>query len=273
MKYNVIDKLNQLIPVTLNTDDIRARLHTVLDELGTIYSYIVYAKYKNGKLSHWQIEYQISQTDKYNTLKTDNVVDEILKIIALHNEDKVVEAIGFKQPDINVQLQLFDNLIDKLASSQCKQWPQLDYNEAKQLCRITMLRLYNKGYYLHSALLKRCYNNDVLYYFRKRKHDANNVSLEELMYPDDEGMSVVDTIVDEQEELNKEEKEHDEFIKIVFEQVKDLIIELIGERQFNDLMRDYGNQHTTPWSRKKMMQLKDTFRTMGLNWAAFNKYR
>lgn len=275
MAENITNKLVQRISVNHTDEEIKSQLHTVLDELETIYSYLIYAKYKAEKLVCWQIEYTISQTDKYNTLHSCIVVEEIFAILKESNEKKVSNVIGYKQPSLDIQIELFEPLINKLALKQTQRWPQIEYEDACQICRMTMLNLYRKGYYLHSTLVERCYNNDILSSIRKDKNKPEIISIDKVVHNDGDNtpLTIGDMLPDTQAEEDAEQKDAEEFIQLVFGQVKEIIVELIGERQFEQLMRDYGNKHTTSWSRKKMQQLKDKFKQMGINWESFNRYR
>lgn len=275
MAENITNKLVQRISVNHTDEEIKSQLHTVLDELETIYSYLIYAKYKAEKLVCWQIEYTISQTDKYNTLHSCIVVDEIFAILKESNEKKVSNVIGYKQPSLDIQIQLFEPLINKLALKQIQRWPQIEYEDACQICRMTMLNLYRKGYYLHPTLVERCYNNDILSSIRKDKNKPEIISIDKVVHHDGDNtpLTIGDMLPDTQAEEDAEQKDAEEFIQLVFGQVKEIIVELIGERQFEQLMRDYGNKHTTSWSRKKMQQLKDKFKQMGINWESFNRYK
>lgn len=274
MADNITNKLVQRISVKHTDEEIKSQLHAVLDELETIYSYLIYAKYKDEKLVCWQIEYTVSQTDKYNTLHSCIIIDEIFSILKESREKKVSNVIGYRQPCIDIQIQLFEPLINKLVLKQCQRWPQLEFDDASQICKMTMLNLYRKGYYLHSALVERCYNNEILMSIRKDKNKPEIVSIDKVIHNDGDNcpLTVGDILRDVDAEEEEDRKDDEDFIKLVFGQVKEIIVELIGERQFDQLMRDYGNKHTTSWSRKKMQQLKDKFKKMGINWESFNKY-
>lgn len=275
MADNVTNKLVQRISVKHTDDEIKRQLHAVLDELETIYSYLIHAKYEAEKLIGWQIEYTVSQTDKYNTLHSFVIVDEIFAILKESNEKKVSNVIGYKQPSLDIQIQLFEPLINKLALKQCQRWHQLEFDDACQICKMTMLNLYRKGYYLHPTLVERCYNNDILMSIRKDKNKPEIVSISKVVHHDGDNcpLTIGDMLPDTAAEEEADKKDDEDFVKLVFSQVKEIIVELIGERQFDQLMRDYGNKHTTSWSRKKMQQLKDKFKQMGINWESFNKYR
>ena len=270
MTENITDKLVQKISATCTDEDILRQLHTVLDELKTIYSYLVYERYKEDKLAYWQIEYTISQKDRYNTLQADDVVNDIFKVIKESGEQKIANVIGYKQPPIEMQLQLFEPFISKCALKQVQRWSQLELDDAKQICRLTMLNLYHKGYYLHPSLIERCYNNDILCYLRSERNKPEIVSIDTVVHQgEDNSLTLADMLPDVSIEEEEEAKQDEDFIKYVFGQVKDICIELMGERQFEQLMRDYGNKHTTSWSQRKMFRLKEKFKEMGLSWSSF----
>ena len=274
MTENITDKLVQKVTVTCTDEEILRQLHTVLDELKTIYSYLVYERYEGEKLSYWQIEYTVSQKDRYNTLRSDDVVREIFAVIKESGEKKIANVIGYKQPPIEMQLKLFEPFISKCALKQVQRWPQLELDDAKQMCRLTMLNLYHKGYYLHPSLIERCYNNDILCYLRSERNKPEIISIDTVVHQgEDNSLTLADVLPDHTIEEAEEAKQDDDFIKYVFEQIKDISIELIGERQFEQLLRDYGNKHTTAWSQKRMYRLKEKFKEMGLSWSSFYQTR
>lgn len=274
MVENITSKLVQRISANCTDEEIKNQLHIILDEVETIYSYLVYARYKEEKLVYWQIEYLISQTSEYNTLHKDSIINEIFIILKKSNEKTISTVIGYKQPAISLQLKLFDPLINKLALEQTQRWSQIEYEDACQICRLTMVNLYRKGYYLHPRLIRRCYNNDILCFIRKDKNKPEILSIDKVIYHegDNTPLTIADTIPDNQAKERAEQKDAEQFVHIVFEQVKEIIIDLIGERQFDQLMRDYGNKHTTSWSCKKMRELRRKFDEMGISWNSFYKY-
>lgn len=275
MADNITNKLVQRISVEHTDEEIKSQLHAVLDELETIYSYLVYAKYKQEKLVCWQIEYTVSQTDKYNTLHSNIVIDEIFAILKSSTEKKVSNVIGYKQPSLDIQIELFEPFVNKLALKQIQRWPQLEYEDARQICNLTMLNLYRKGYYLHPTLVERAYNNEILSTIRKDKNKPETVSIDKVVHNDGDNtpLTIADMLPDTRAEEEWEEKEELEFVKLVFAQVKEIIIERIGERRFDRLMRDYVMQHTTSCSRKEMQKIKDIFKSMGITWESFNKLK
>lgn len=274
MAENTLHKISQKISVSLSEDDIRRHLEEVLLDLETIYSYLVYAKYKDDLLIGWLIEYNISQVDAYNTLIAEDVVREILVELRNSREKKVVNVVGYKQPSLELMLKLYDPLVKKLALEQSERWNEIEYDNAYQMCQFTMLNLYRKNYYIHKRLLERAYNNEILMYLSHDRNKPEIISMDQVVYDggdDSEKLTLADMLPDTNAILEAEAREEQEVFDSIFAEVKDIIVELTGERQFEQLLRDYGNKHTTPWSRKKMQQIKEHFKKLGITWKSFDK--
>ena len=271
MAENTLHKISQKISVNLSEEEIVKNLEEVLLDLETVYSYLVYAKYKDEQLTGWLIEYNISQIDEYNTLIAKDIIREILVDIRNSKERKVANVIGYKQPSLELILKLYDPLVKKLALEQSKRWNKLEYEDAYQMCQLTMLTLYRKNYYIHKKLLERSYNNYVLMLFRRDRDMPVITSIDQVVYeePDGSSLTLADMIPDTNEILEEKEKEEQETFNLIFEEVKDIIIELTSERQFEQLLRDYGNKCTTSWSRKKIQQIKEYFKKLGITRKSF----
>lgn len=271
---NTLFKLSQTVSASLSNNDIIEQLHLALNDFDKIYSYIIYAKHNNEEVSCWKIDYHISQVPKYNTLICNNIIPEITDKLYKSKSDTHT-IVGYAQPPIELMLELYDPLVCKCAKEQCNRWKDLEYDDAVSMCRMVMLILANKGYYIHKQLLRKSFNMYVLKYLRKNINSPELVSLEKVMYcggDEDDTLTLADMIADTSIEEKEQDKDNEIAVKAIFEEVKAIIIELVGERQFEQLLRDYGHKHTTTWSRSKMLQIKKRFKELGLNARSFNKY-
>jgi hypothetical protein len=265
MTDNLLSKISQPISAKLSNEEISYQITTMLNELKYIYSYLIYAKYSNNTLSGWIIEYNLSQYDDYNTLNCFDISKDIIAaIINSRNVNKSV--IAYKQPAIELMLQLYEPLIHKLALEQSNRWQDLEYEDAVIMCQLVMIKLYQKGYYLHKRLVRKSFENEVLMLLRKSKNKPEIYSFEQVIKKDGDNadITLADVVPDKEAELKAERQEEEEIFNAIFAEVKSIIIELIGERQFEQLLRDYGNKHTTPWSRKKMQEIKRKFNSLGI---------
>lgn len=274
MAENTLNKISQKISVKSSDEEIVEQLEDVLLDLETVYSYLVYAKYKDEQLMGWLIEYNVSQIDEYNTLVAEDIIYEILAQIKNSKEKKVANVIGYKQPSLELMLKLYDSLVKKLSLKQSERWTELEYEDAYQMCQYTMLKLYRKNYYIHKRLLERAYENDVLLFLRRNKDKPDTVSIDQIVYDagdDNEKLTIADMLPDTKAIEEQEDIEDQEVFNAIFAEVKDIIVELVGERQFEQLLRDYGQKHTTAWSRKKMQQIKEHLKKLGITWKSFNR--
>ena len=273
---NVLFKVSKLISCNLEMDEIEQLLTELLSTTETIYSYIVYIKYENDLLLGWLLEYMLSQTDENNTLKSSDVVSEILEIISKHRRSDKTKVIGYRQPNLDLIIKLLDPLVKKLASYENRKWRQFEYDDLCQMCRLVITELYNKGYYIHKSVVQKSFENYVLMQLRPERNKPAIVSIDDILCTgkgdDMEKVRLVDTIADDYEEQEKESFDNEVTMKI-FEEVKDIIIDLVGERRFDQLFRDYSNRHTTTQTRKMMNKIKDYFITIGITMEDFiNKY-
>lgn len=254
-EQNELFTVSQDIPASLTFQSQVEAVNNYLSELKTdIYSYIVYKRYKEDVSVGWRIKYTISQTDKYNTLTHDVVLREITAIFKTYTAVKQ-KIVGYHQPDICIMLQLFDPIVKRLALEQCNKWAILEFDDAYIMCQACMFELYQKGYYLHKDLLRKSFNNKVLMSLRSYKNEPNIVSLEDLILQD-EDMSFGDTLEDKELRYKEEDNEEYEELMRVFDKVKAFCIDIMGERQFEQLFNEYANKRTTSWSRKKLQTLK-----------------
>lgn len=231
-------------------------------DIDNVYSVLV-LRFEN----YWSIQLNIFDKGEYNTLLIDNILQDIFTIIDINklcNTSRTI--IGYIQPSIELMLRAFNPLIVSITYKAVKRWQQLDFDTAYDLAQVTMFELYNKNYYIHLNLFKQCYNNNVLLYLRSSKKDTQYlVSLEEIIVQasKNDTFTIQDTLIDKEDFNRRVDQETDELRQSVFRRVKDILILYMGERQFNQLLRDYQNHNTTSWSRTKMHQIRQIFTKYG----------
>lgn len=263
MKYNKLFSIKQNIPINDNIDYLKKSICRTLEELGNIYSYIVVLYEDN-----YVITYHICETSEYNCLNKNDVIENIVKTICEGENRKI---ICYGQPPLDLMIELYDPLVKKLSLEQNKRWKCMEYEDLCQICRMTIVNLYNKGYYIHKRLLRKSFENEVLQMVKKIT-PIEIVSMENRLEGDNdmEKIRLEDTISDDSYELENETRDVEECSKNTFNEIKEILIELMGERQFEQLFRDYANGHTTSWSRRKMQTIKAFFEKEGLTRQKFN---
>lgn len=232
-----------------------------------LYSYIVTIESDDLK-----IKYIISDTPEYNTINTQSAILKIKKAVtSIEDEDDCV--LCFEQAPLEMYIQLHEPMIDTMASRIANQWSKLEYDDLCQICRMCCVELYAKGYYLHKKLIWTTFRNKIIEEVRGLKRRGVVVSIYDKSYDDlnNKDITIEDTLVDWDEVYQKQDAETLESEKLIFQEVKDIIIELIGKRQFDTLYRDYTNGHTTTTSRKLLVKVKNHLATLGLSRDDFNK--
>lgn len=238
-----------------------------------IYSYIVYFTQTETRESY-TVKYLVSQSDENNTI---DVVDAVAEILGIINRDKAEKKriIGYRQANLDKLIELMQPLVRKLAIIQHRRWQQLEYEDLCQMCNLAIVELYRKGYYIHKSIVEKTFNNMVLMELRHDKDKPIVVPLEQAFNgtEDLEKLTIADVLTDPEDELMREELDREENKQWTFQEVKQIIIGLIGPRRFDRLFRDYGNGHTTAVTQKEMQRLREHFAKLGLTKKEFdNRY-
>lgn len=259
---------NILTPITVTVqpkyaerpDDLcEMLLAPLLDNVDKVYSYLIYADYTNKTLKGWTIRYLVSQDEQYNTLDITDVVGQIsADIIKHYNSVKVSYVVGYKQPPLEIICELFDPLMRKLALKQHRQWPKLEYEDLLQTCRLTMCVLYTKGYYVNKRLLEQSFYNAVLIQLRKEKNAPVIASLNDITFSQEgqEALSVEDMLPDYNAIYEEQDKEDAEEHEQIIAEERNIVKEMIGDRQYDQLVREYGNRCTTNRGQRQVARIK-----------------
>lgn len=271
MPDNVL--FNGSIKVSFGKDrnEVIATLSEGFGEQHWLYSYLVKRVTKDAEFI---VTYMTSQTERYNTIKVAEAIDEIALTLTTDTGSKKI--VCYRQPPAEILIEVLEPLVKKLSKQQQEHWRQLELEDLQQMCYLIICELINKGYYVHKSLISRCFNNAVLLSLRHDKDCPQMVSIYDTYKGatgDLEKLTIGDTIVDESYELEAEEQDYRNFIDFAFSAVKDAIIKLIGPRRFDQLFRDYGYKHTTSETRRLMQKLKANLAKQGITLEdIINKY-
>ena len=268
---NILTNVVQKIKVN---EDIRSAIIDQLSTMKKIHSVIAYAVVKNQVMKGWEIHYNISQSKKFNTLRQADYLSELITHVEGTKDITKSGVIYYKQPLLEILILQFNPLVKKLAKEQKEHWEQLEYDDLYQMCRLCMCNLYYKGYYLHKGLISRTFNNYVLQHIYKDRNKPDVISLDQeySKHDDDERVTIADMIPDIYQVYKREDEEDDIVEQQILKEMREIVIDYIGPRQYDQLLREYGNKSTTAWSRKLMQQIKARLFELGINRKSFNKY-
>lgn len=272
-EQNLLNCITKQVPA--NEQAIKNSISKTLRKLGPVFSYVIYAEYDKNVLKGYTVRINISQNDRFNVLSPFKTCNNILKKIFDHMRNPVKKyVVGYKQPPLDLLIKLFNPLVQKLSYEQHQRWSFLEYDDLCQMCRLVMSDLYYKGYYIHKRLLYRAFNNYVLMHIRKDKCKPEVYSLEQewSKRDDDDYVTLADMIPDTKLLEDLEDHDNDEVENRILDEMRGIIVDFIGQRQYDQLLREYGNKSTTPWSRKLMVKIKAHLFEMGINGKSFKKY-
>lgn len=225
------------------------------------------------------IKTAVSAISEFNTLPyaetVELIIEKIIEYIATLSD---VKCICFGQPPLELIVELYQPMIQKMATRLQTQWKQFEFDDLVAIGNKITVELYRKGYYINKSLIWTAFNNDILVQCRKFKYKPIVVSIYDKMKSDvkvdNEELTYGDTIEDESYIEEKEQEDEQQLEQYVFQQVKDIIIEKIGQRRWDQLYRDYTKGHTTAQSRAEMNRIKAHFNELGLTRQDFiNRYR
>lgn len=271
MRDNIIHKVSCKIKDTSADCDVYSIVNNALIELGNIYSYVIFEN-KEGA-TYWIINISVSQVDEYNTLPPSKVAKNVAKTISRRRNCKDFKnVVGYEQPPIDLMVVLFEPLVQKLVNEQKSRWQYLEREDLYQMCMLTMCKLHKLNYYLNPTLLRRAFNNEVLMHISKNKNAPILVSLYDRSNNNKEGDNILvgDTVPDLDAEIAILDFAEQDAKSKEQEDKRDVVIDLIGQRQYDQLLREYGNNMTTSWSQHTVFRLKEKLKKQGITSKMFS---
>lgn len=207
----------------------------------------------------YKLLFKVSDNPEFNTV---NIKDFANKLwTAICNEKTPL----FEQPDLDIYVKSYDNFFNKLASRFHRDWPFIDFDEFKQLCYLALVKLYKGNYMINKNLLQKSCTNEILLFLRKYKHESETVSIYgKVKNEKNADLSLASILIDEREMRRLEEEEEREYNKIIYANVKEYLIDSVGQRMFDKLLHDYGNKCTDDISRVKLSRFKNKLKNKGI---------
>lgn len=254
--------------------DTKTELNTVINNVYKIFSVI--PKLQSTKICNidknkWRVVFCVNEEDKYNTFTNVEIGNFIIHCM-IQNRFSEEFIIGFKQPELDLLVELYDLFIRKIVRH-IRETIKYDEDDLYQICMMALVKLYNKGYYISHSLLKSTCINEVLIYFRNERKSVKTESLDKFLHSEnDKDLKFINMIVDEKWNIYKDINEHLEYINNVFEDVKNIFINRYGERQFNILFNAYSNKCTTNNNAVCMYRFKKYLTKQNINIHTFDKY-
>lgn len=253
---NAFYKIKHNISLNMSSQDIVNML--IEDMPNKMYSYLL-----KRTETYWKCHFTISTVEEYNTIDKNTAIVNIIQQID-------IKQTIHDQPSLSLMLEIFTPYIHSLVYEQSLRWQQLEYEDLLQMCYLSLCKLYNKDYYINSYLLRTTFVRDVLLSVRKQRTDYTIISIDNT-YGKDDSLTIDDTLEDTRFRDEQDNKEHLEEIKCIFNAVKDVIVNLIGERRFDQLYREYKDKTTTNNGRQTLARIKREFNKKGFTLESFRR--
>lgn len=237
----------------------------------SIYSYMLYAFPRN---KYYEFKYMVADNEEFNTINFEEVLPVIKQAIS-GNHSSENKIILYQQPSLDLFFILYEPMISKMAKRINQDWPQLEYDDLAQICRMCCVELHNKGYYLHKSLIWTTFKNAVLEELRPLKRRGTVISIYESSNDENDKnnktLRLIDGLVDVDALNTLQDQDYKDAEMAIFAEVKDIIVDFVGQRRFDALFRDYKHKHTTGASRKLLIQIKAHLKSMGITRDDFDK--
>ena len=256
-----IIKLDVYFDLNTPTDKIRADILASLSKYNGVYSY-----FSNLTKNRYRVRLNISNIASFNTYDKEYIAS-LVQYDLLYRKPDSRSVVGFINPPIELYMRESDPLVYNICNRFHKTWSMIEMDDLIQYCRLSIMKLYNKGLYLHPNLIARTFYNDMMMVLRKDPVRIDIDSLDEIAFDnsDDNSIALVDQLEDpaalEQIDGIIESAANDWIV----EKVKTIILLKFGKRAYEQLLREYGQfGKTTEIGRKLMQQVKKQLNRVGM---------
>lgn len=210
------------------------------------------------KNQQYELIYYVSDEQRYNTMKP-----EIVLAMLTDFHTKSTGILCFGQPSIDIMIELFDPYMMKLAYEVKRKYNSYDeFDDLFQDCRMCMIELYNKGYYLNKALIATAFRNRVIdrhrwtnRFCRVEEDSLKLLSEIAVSGVSDEDLTFEDIAEDPEFRTAYEQALHQQSVRDMYDEVKQYIVQCIGERGFTQLEREITTGYMSEWGRRHRRKL------------------
>ena len=116
------------------------------------------------------------------------------------NKLDLTAKVSYVNPPLEKYLTLFRPMLDKMVSQAYPTYAKLlDKDDLLSILFLTIVKLYNKNYYLHNRLIYKSFINELNMEIRNQKHFTDMQSLNVICDTEDQNIELIDTLVDPDE--------------------------------------------------------------------------
>ena len=127
MNKNVVQKI-KVVQDVLNVNDLIDKVKSLSNTIDKIYSYLLCKS-----VNKYLFLINIYETNKLNTI---DIKDVLLDLYELTPEDTTKSTIKFRQPSVELMMDIYKNYIYTLAIEQLHHWKDLELEDLLQIGNI-----------------------------------------------------------------------------------------------------------------------------------------
>lgn len=252
---------NEFTSITIsvdNQDHAKIKITEALGAIVMIYSWALIIKNKA-----YSLKCVISSIDDFNTLSVNKMIDKVQQVLQDPSDSKYM--LAFEQAPLDIIIKVYEPYYTKLCQSILQKWNKFEFEDLYQTCILNVAKLYRGGYYIHKALIKRSFYSDVLYSIRPEK-GYNFISLNQPMHENSEGdiltleSMLPDVSADDFFDNFYKEQDRD----IAFKKIKEICGNSVSERQWTQLLFEYGTNNVSMASSRKVQQIRGKLKKAGV---------
>lgn len=146
-------------------------------------------------------------------------------------------------------------IVEGVYPAYCKLYP--DKQDLLSMLFITVIKLYNKGYYLHKQLIKKSFVNDLNMSIRQQKHFTDCQSLDAPDPQSDGSITIGEKVADPTD--IEEEIAYEDWVKYMFETIKKEMLQHMSQLSFDMMMIQIENKTIDPRTSKMLQKMRDKF--------------
>lgn len=216
-------------------------------------------------VNNLKISVSYTDTEVFNVEKRDTLISYVNIIQNAFETDNfplpewmgrklLRNTLAYKQAGPSILIKLYEPLVHKLSQAAFINMKRFfAYEDLVQTCYMVIVKLSRYGYYVSGNLIKRTYMNTLYNMLRKEPKHHIVISLDEPTNEkngDDEVICIGDTIADERDDYNTLLNDIDLIHK------RKIVIQLLGQRQYDQLLREFRTHTTTGATATKINKLK-----------------
>ena len=213
-----------------------------------------------GKEQTYTIKFNIlvAPREKSNVFTITEIAQ---KLYFNHKED---ENITYVMPPLETYMSVFKPNLYNMVNKAYKHYANLipDKEELMAILMYSLVKLYNKGYYLHNSLIYKSFINELNMEIRKLKYHENDISIDEQVNSE-EGTTTVGDLIPDQEETFKAYSQYHytdiDYWEEMFNFIKKDMLKEMSQLSFDRILKQLETKTIDNRTAKLLMKYREKY--------------